>query len=201
MSTKSKIISTLGAIFLATAVAHADDLYMPIGSMVTPPIGWRQFCSDNPRECAQPSNSRPRDIVMTTAVQRDLERVNRIVNDAIKPVTDLEHWGIIENWSYPIDGAGDCEDYVLLKRKLLIDAGWPRDALLITVVRDRNDEGHAVLIVKTDAGEFVLDNETTEILPWYRTGYRYIKRQSQQDSNVWVSIGEPRRSPLTASTR
>ena len=48
-------------------------------------------------------------------------------------MTDMDHWGVIEKWSLPTDGYGDCEDYVLMKRKMLIDAGWPREALLITV--------------------------------------------------------------------
>ncbi len=48
------------------------------------------------------------------------------------------------------DGYGDCEDYALLKRKMLMQAGWPREALLMTVVRDKKGEGHAVLTVKTD---------------------------------------------------
>ena len=64
----------------------------------------------------------------------------------------------------PTDGYGDCEDYVLLKRKMLIDAGWPREALLITVVRDRKGEGHAVLTVKTDKGELVLDNQNENVV-------------------------------------
>ena len=46
----------------------------------------------------------------------------RWVNDSIAPVTDLEHWGVVEKWSYPDDGYGDCEDYVLLKRRMLIQA-------------------------------------------------------------------------------
>ena len=79
--------------------------------------------------------------------------------------------------AYPDDGYGDCEDYVLQKRRMLIQAGWPREALLITVVRDRKDEGHAMLTVKTDKGEFILDNQTDEILPWTDTGYRFVKRQ------------------------
>ena len=81
------------------------------------------------------------------------------VNDTIKPITDLEHWGVSERWNYPDDGYGDCEDYVLLKRKMLTQAGWPRQALLITVVRDKQGDGHAVLTVKTDKGEFILDNQ------------------------------------------
>ena len=86
-------------------------------------------------------------------------RINKWVNEPIKPMTDLEHWGVVEKWSYPDDGYGDCEDYVLLKRRMLIQAGWPREALLITVVRDKKGEGHAVLTVKTDKGEFILDNQ------------------------------------------
>ena len=91
--------------------------------------------------------------------------------------------------------------YVLQKRRMLIKAGWPREALLITVVRDRNGDGHAVLTVKTDKGEFILDNQSDEILPWTDTGYRFVKRQSQSDPNVWVSLGDPHAAPATASAR
>jgi predicted transglutaminase-like cysteine proteinase len=99
------------------------------------------------------------------------------------------------------DGYGDCEDYVLMKRKMLIDAGWPREALLITVVRDKNDEGHAVLTVKTDKGEFILDNQNENVVPWTETGYHFIKRQSQSDPNVWVALGDNHPAVATASAR
>ncbi|MGD0025174.1 MAG: transglutaminase-like cysteine peptidase, partial [Xanthobacteraceae bacterium] len=98
-------------------------------------------------------------------------------------------------------GYGDCEDYVLLKRRMLMQAGWPREALLITVVRDLHGDGHAILTVKTDKGEFILDNQRDEILLWSDTGYRFVKRQSQSDPNVWVSLGEPRGTPATATSR
>ena len=62
---------------------------------------------------------------------------------------------------------------------MLMQAGWPREALLITVVRDKKGDGHAVLTVKTDRGEFVLDNQEPQVLPWNKTGYRFVKRQSQ----------------------
>ena len=117
-------------------------------------------------------------------------RVNKSVNKAIKPLTDLEHWGLVERWSYPDDGYGDCEHYVLLKRRMLIQSGWPREALLVTVVRDRNGEGHAVLTVTTNKGDYVLDNQNEDILLWSKTGYRFVKRQSQSNPNVWVSLGD-----------
>ena len=128
-------------------------------------------------------------------------KVNSWANQAIKPITDMEHWGVIERWNYPDDGYGDCEDYVLLKRRMLMQAGWPREALLITVVRDKKGDGHAVLTVKTDRGEFVLDNQEPQVLSWERTGYRFVKRQSQSDPNAWVLLGEPPAAPAIVSAR
>ena len=153
-----------------------------------------------PSEC-RGGTSQPRDIVMSQTAWRDLVRVNKWVNETIKPITDMDHWGVVEKWSLPTDGYGDCEDYVLLKRKMLIDAGWPREALLITVVRDKKGEGHAVLTVKSDKGEFVLDNQNETVLAWTDTGYRFVKRQSQSDPNVWVSLGDGRPAVATASSR
>ena len=88
---------------------------------------------------------------------------------------------------------------MLLKRRMLMQAGWPREALLITVVRDKKGDGHAVLTVKTDKGDFVLDNQEEEILLWSETGYRFVKRQSQSNPNVWVSLGDPRPAVSTAA--
>ena len=80
---------------------------------------------------------------------------------------------------------------MLLKRRMLMQAGWPREALLITVVRDKKGDGHAVLTVKTDKGEFILDNQDEQILLWSETGYRFVKRQSQSQSEY---LGFARRS-------
>ena len=131
----------------------------------------------------------------------DLVRVNTSVNWAIKPLTDVEHWGVVDRWSYPDDGYGDCEDYVLLKRRMLIQSGWPSEALLVTVVRNEKDEGHAVLTVTTDSGDYVLDNQNMNILLWSETGYRFVKRQAQSDPNVWVSLGSQHPTLATATSR
>ena len=147
----------------------------------------------------QPSQAR--DVMLSASAWKDLERVNLWVNTHVKPMTDMEHWGVVERWNYPDDGYGDCEDYVLLKRKMLIKAGWPREALLITVVRDKRGDGHAILTVKTDKGEFILDNQNDQILLWSDTGYRFVKRQSQADPNVWIGLGEPRPAQATATSR
>jgi len=174
--------------------------YIAVGEATRPPIGWIQFCEERPWECKAEATE-PRDVQLTKAAFKELERVNRYVNDHVKPMTDLEHYGVIEEWAYPEDGYGDCEDYVLLKRRMLMQLGWPRGALLITVVRDKKGDGHAVLTVRSDKGEFILDNQEAEILPWSDTGYRYVKRQSQSDPNVWVSLGDHRPTTYVASPR
>jgi predicted transglutaminase-like cysteine proteinase len=182
----------------AGSTAEERPLFISIGAVTHPPIGWVEFCVEYDPEC-RTKPSMPRDVVLSTQAWKDLQRLNHWVNVNIKPMTDMDHWGVIERWNYPDDGYGDCEDYVLLKRRMLMQAGWPREALLITVVRDQNGDGHAVLTVKTDQGEFILDNQTDEIMLWADTGYRFVKRQSQADPNVWVSLGEPRSAPATAS--
>jgi predicted transglutaminase-like cysteine proteinase len=192
----------VAATTLSALPAHAVDrlAYVPIVSETRAPIGWLDFCTQTPRECAG-GPTQARDVVLTSKAWRDLVQVNAWVNNAIKPMTDLDHWGVVEKWSYPDDGYGDCEDYVLLKRRMLVQAGWPREALLITVVRDKKDEGHAVLTVKTDKGDFVLDNQAETIVLWSDTGYRFVKRQSQSDPNVWVSLGDPHAATATATAR
>jgi predicted transglutaminase-like cysteine proteinase len=194
------VIAILVGLGVSARAADERIFYASIGETARAPVGWVGFCEEVPEECSV-GPSQPRDIVMTQTAWRDLLRVNHWVNEKIKPMTDMEHWGVIEKWSLPTDGYGDCEDYVLLKRKMLMDAGWPREALLITVVRDKMGEGHAVLTVKSDKGEFVLDNQNESVLAWTETGYRFIKRQSQSDPNVWVSLGDARPAMSTASAR
>jgi|SRR5262245_38668604 len=182
------------------AAANDRPLFIAVGASARAPIGWIDFCAETPSEC----NTRPmeaRDVVLTQRSWKELVRINKWVNDNIKPMTDLEHWGVVERWNYPTDGYGDCEDYVLLKRRMLMQAGWPRQALLITVVRDTKGEGHAVLTVKTDKGEYILDNQEEQVMLWSDTSYRFVKRQSQTDPNTWIALGDPRPAPATATSR
>jgi predicted transglutaminase-like cysteine proteinase len=189
------------AIGTLPAVAGPERLARVLVSDVTrPPAGWVEFCARQPGDCAGTATAL-RELALSPEAWEDLVRVNKWVNHTIKPLTDLEHWGVVERWSYPDDGYGDCEDYVLLKRRLLIQSGWPRAALLITVVRDKKEKGHAVLTVVTDQGDFILDNQNEDILLWSKTGYRFVKRQSQSNPNVWVSLGDPRPAIATATSR
>jgi predicted transglutaminase-like cysteine proteinase len=160
-----------------------------LGDVTQAPFGWIEFCGENPSDCPK-GTTQPRDVLLSAIAWRELDRINRWVNHHIRPMTDMDHWGVVEKWSLPTDGYGDCEDYVLLKQKMLVDAGWPREALLITVVRDETDQAHVVLTVKSDRGEFILDNQYENVLTSNDTDYRFVKRQSQADSRVWLSIQE-----------
>jgi predicted transglutaminase-like cysteine proteinase len=191
---------TAAALVCGPGVGAAGELYATIGNIVRPPIGWVEFCIEQPLECNVPA-TKPRDAVMTAKAWTQLVLINTWVNRTIKPMTDLDHYGVVDKWTYPKDGYGDCEDYVLLKRRMLMAAGWAREALLITVVTDRNGDGHAVLTVKSDRGEFILDNQVNDIALWSHTGYRFVKRQSQADPNVWIALGDWRPATATASSR
>jgi predicted transglutaminase-like cysteine proteinase len=196
-------IALAGMTSLSTSAALAASerpTFISIGPEAKAPIGWTQFCSDNPADC-EGQKGGARDVVLNTKAWSDLVRINNWVNNNVKPLTDMEHWGVVERWDYPTDGYGDCEDYVLLKRQMLIKAGWPVSALLITVVRDKKGDGHAILTVKTDKGEFILDNQNESIVLWTESGYRFVKRQSQNNPNHWVALGDPPPSVTTASAR
>ena len=141
--------------------------FMRVFGLTQPPYGFVNFCERMPRECAQGPQEEQR-FFATPARLAELDAVNRAVNHEIEPVTDMELYGVTDYWTIPTT-KGDCEDYVLLKRKRLMELGWPASALLITVVRDEKGEGHAVLTARTAQGDFILDNKTDEIKAWHRT--------------------------------
>src|SRR5665213_1197217 len=168
----------------------AGQDFMVTGGPASQPIGHYDFCRRYWRECSVRSTSAAR-VSLTPELWSELVRVNASVNLAIAPATDEEVYGVPEFWAYP-KTRGDCEDLVLLKRRELIEMGWPIGALLITVVRQRNGDGHAVLTATTDSGDFILDSLQPVVMRWNETDYQYVKRQSQFDSGHWVAIDDAR---------
>ena len=178
---------TLG---LTTMSAHAQS-FMNAGGRTTQPVGHYELCQALPDECAQVT-SKQAPTELTRKLWARIVEVNNLVNTMIVPRTDREIWGVEERWSFPADGIGDCEDYVLEKRRMLMKAGMPAGNLLITVVRQPNGDGHAVLTVRTSLGDFVLDNLEPKVLAWTDTPYEFLKQQSERHSGVWVSIEDDR---------
>lgn len=195
-------MSKLGRLFAATAIifgsaafsapATADaGRFMDMDTSVKAPIGHKQFCRDFPRECPNEINE-PLVVKLTEARWKQLIAINAEVNRRIRPMSDVDLYGREEHWTYPDTGYGDCEEYVLEKQRVLLAAGWPKSALLITVAKDIQNGGHAVLTVRTDHGDMILDNQIEAVLPWYSTPYRYIKRQSAHSPVKWTGITDTR---------
>jgi predicted transglutaminase-like cysteine proteinase len=163
-----------------------------------PPVGYVKFCGTGQDECRF-ANGRQEKLELTEDKWNLIVQVNNYVQTKIRPVSDMELHGAPDVWSYP-DRAGDCEDFVLLKKRYLLGMGFSPDVMLVTVVLDEGGEGHAVLTLVTDRGDYILDNRRNEILRWDDTGYTYLKRQSQFSATSWESL-QPARSQVLVSTK
>jgi predicted transglutaminase-like cysteine proteinase len=177
---------------VSQAVFSSKSPFMRVFGPSQPPYGFVRFCESHPTDCAP---QRIEDVRFQPTPERlsELDEVNRWANHAVQPATDQEIYGVSELWTYPTD-RGDCEDYALLKQKMLIARGWPKSSLLLTVVRDEKGEGHAVLTARTAQGDFVLDNKVDDVRLWNASGYYFIMRQSYLDPRVWVSLDANDRS-------
>jgi predicted transglutaminase-like cysteine proteinase len=177
------LVSTAG---FGTTPAVGSGL-MITGGLTSQPIGHYEFCKVRPGECAiQPRDKGP--MAVNDTAMRKIKAINVAVNRAIKPMSDMEIYGREEVWTYPDKGVGDCEDYVLEKRRRLQAAGFSLSNLLITVVRKQDGEGHAVLTIRTTRGDLILDNLNNEVKLWSQTGYQYLKRQASTHTGRWVSL-------------
>jgi len=160
------------------------------------PIGALEFCKSRPVDCG--ANRKVVDAVrLDDKNWAQLLSVNTYFNDTIVPISDEDLYHVTEYWTYPA-GYGDCEDIALAKRRELIADGWPASALLMSVVKQANGEGHAVLLVRTDRGDLVLDNQDGRINLWSDTPYHFVKRQSQTNASQWVDVLDDR--PIIVAT-
>jgi predicted transglutaminase-like cysteine proteinase len=191
-----KTITAAILIFISTSLASADALHrnpMQPGNQknmltfgrTSIPFGYYEYCKRFASRCAM--KEKQQKLQLNRDNWYDIVSINNLVNREIKPVTDLENYGKEEFWTYPTQ-RGDCEDYALLKRKILHERGIPLSTLLLTVVYDANDGGHAVLTVVTDKGDFILDNQESKVFRWQEAELTYLKRQSQKDPNRWENL-------------
>ena len=182
-----KLAAAFGlAITVNTAAAAAPTNLVAAGN-TNPPIGHFEFCKTYPDECTSLGGD-PGPMALTRKHWATMLEINTRVNKSIRPDTDLNIHGVEELWSYPRT-VGDCEDYVLLKRHMLMEKGFSPNNLLITVVLQPNGDGHAVLTVRTDYGDYILDNMRGDVRLWSETGYTFVKRQSSEHAARWTKLG------------
>lgn len=182
-----KIAAACGLAITFNTTAMAAPTNLVAAGNTNPPIGHFEFCKSYPDECTSLGrDSGP--MKLTRADWATMLEINTRVNQSVAPDTDLNIHGVEELWSYPRT-VGDCEDYVLLKRHMLMQQGFAASDLLITVVLQPNGDGHAVLTVRTDYGDYILDNMRGDIRLWSETGYTFVKRQSSEHAARWTKLG------------
>ena len=160
---------------------------MVVAGPALPPAGFVAFCAVQPEACkAVPVAAEP--MPLTADRWQQLVAVNDAVNGGFRYASDRRSHGRDEHWAY-LTGAGDCEDFALEKQRRLAALGWPRDTLLIALAELPQAGGHAVLVVVTDAGEYVLDVLSGALRPWDQVPYRWTRRQSRNDPKIWVTLG------------
>ena len=188
----------LAPVAAAQLIDFSNAAFVQTTGPTSIPYAAEEMCHRLPSACARTVTPSPA-VTLTSALWKQLLMINSHFNTSIKPKTDMEQYGVADFWTYPDSGFGDCEDYQLAKQRALERQGWPASDLLMTVVRDQNGDGHAVLIVRTDRGDFVLDNEDSRIRLWSETPYLYLKRQSQTDAAQWVGLVDTHQETIVAT--
>lgn len=196
-----KILSIFAAFAASISIAHAanNGRFIHIGAETSIPIGGYQYCMRLPSECPFTNVSPP--VHLDKELVEKIVVINSYVNANIIQESDKENYGIEEYWTIPNNGIGDCEDIALLKKKMLQNSGIPLSDLLITVVKTKSGEGHAVLTVRTDKGDVVLDNLSPNALFWNKTPYTFVKIQSPKGGGMWVDIISNKASMKVSSVK
>jgi predicted transglutaminase-like cysteine proteinase len=201
MRTSAKwIAAVIAAIAVAGGIRSAEAAFIGMPSMLgqalkrisfsnytLAPLAYTAFCMRYTGQC------KPHQIVfrggpvrLTEERWEDLKEVNKTVNAAIVPEANTE--GLLaEKWVIN-PSSGDCNDYAVSKRFELLKRGWPARALLLSEVKTSWGEGHLILVVRTSAGDLVLDNLTPQIRPWTRAPYRWVRMQTPKNPNIWASL-------------
>ncbi len=174
----------LGMTVSAAGPAYASQLVIA-SKAVSAPAGFRGVCARYAWACDRSSAA----TVHGAAAKLELaNRVNRAINLRVREISDERQYKTAEHWALPTQRGGDCEDFALLKKLELQRAGIAPDRLLIATVLDRKRRAHAVLVLRTDEGDFVLDNLTSRIKPWDKTGYSFLRMQDPTAPSGWTAV-------------
>ena len=168
------------------SLGHAlqkQNFLKPVSAVVAP-SGARGLCQTTPWACSVSSSTK----AISATDLPTLNKVNRSINRKVRSVSDIAQFNVEEKWSLPTARGGDCEDFALLKKHELIRLGYPAQSLLIATVLDKKRRGHAVLIVRIQTGDLVLDNLTNSIKVWKETGYVFLRMQDPNAPSRWVTV-------------
>ncbi|MDM7971062.1 MAG: transglutaminase-like cysteine peptidase [Paracoccaceae bacterium] len=165
----------------APAQTPCTTLALPVLRVDPPPSQYVRFCTDHPSECALTGAAV---LPFNPALIRLLSSVTAAVNSDIDLVPDPDR-GIEEDWDLPHDCQGDCEDFALEKRHRLVQSGLPSASLTMAIVQHETRHfPHAVLLVETDGGTWVLDNLSDTVMCWDAVPYHFDRRE--QPGGQWL---------------
>ncbi|WP_063778878.1 transglutaminase-like cysteine peptidase [Bradyrhizobium sp. LTSP857] len=141
-----------------------------------PPFQYTAFCAKYPSDCkSQPPSGMGLEL-------RKIQLVNTAVNAQITPSERTR-----DTWElYPREG--DCGDYAVSKRHLLLSLGGKSSQLLLAEVLNRKSgEHHLILIVLYEGGAFALDNLYEYVLPLDEAvrQYQLLRVASPDNPNIW----------------
>jgi predicted transglutaminase-like cysteine proteinase len=170
------------AVCLVWTTPGSASGWLKTNGQASRPFGHVEYCAKSKSDCAK----RKTGATLPSVSIAKLASVNKSVNKSIKPVSDKDQYGTREKW---VSGAkaGDCEDYALAKRAKLSRMGIPKSSLLLAVGRNAG-EAHTVLVVRTSAGDFVLNNLTDDVTPIRRSTLGISKMQSPVNGAEWLRV-------------
>ena len=149
------------------------------------PAGFSGICARYAWAC---SNSGQGNVRAGKTMLSIAKSVNARFNRSIAPRTDQQAYGRSEYWTLPDRGVGDCEDYALAKQKALIEQGVPPNRLYLATVVGSPQDPHMVLVMRTDSGDYVLDNLSGRVKSWQATRYTFMKMQNSRDRRRWDAV-------------
>lgn len=180
--------TVLGAALVAPSTALAvvpiHGPHLTPSFEAAPPSGAVDLCVRFKWACSAEGSTTP----TPHATLGLVKKINSNINRKVRQIEDSQQYGLRDFWSLPTDRGGDCEDFALLKKATLIKEGVAPGNLLIATVLDRNRKNHAVLILRTTAGDYVLDSATSEIRLWSKTRYSFLKLQDPKAPNQWRAV-------------
>lgn len=144
---------------------------MSAGELIPAPAAWFALLRQHPE--LDPAATRFSPMKLSVGRATQLMKVNKAVNGRIAYRDDDAQ----DVWEVG-DRAGDCEDYAIRKLKTLVqDYGFPRGALTLTACKLDRGRGHAVLLIHSDRGVYVMDNLTNRVMPWHDLPYNWVARE------------------------
>lgn len=178
------VMLSASALLLGSKEVIAQDAFLASRMTVSAPAGANKLCGRYPWACRASGG-----VTKVSGSQLDIAvRLNRQINRQVQSISDQAQYARAEYWSLPTARGGDCEDFALIKKKHLIEAGLDPQMLLVSTVLDRNRNAHAVLVMRTTQGDFILDNLHDEVLHWRQTGYTFLRMQDPANPIRWTAV-------------